>query len=225
MPKHALQQRWQVLDAPYQANSGRGLAHGPHVVARYGQHPVCLVSSHGVDHFAGPELTDYKRADRFTGGLAMALAEALNLHFIGLMCRVAANNPHRGACHAEKAVRLLAQRVPGLVVVDVHGARAGKGFDWALGTAGHVLPGQQALIHQLTASGQGAGLNVALNPPGYQAKGARTLTHRLRSGGMEGVVQLELARPCRDVAAAHPQMAQTLQALHAGLCGLAHSLR
>ncbi len=189
--------RWRWLDSSYAQNRHHG---GEAALPLYAQRQggvLALASVHGVAHYSGPDESNYKKPDIFTGGLAELVAELTPCSVVCNRKRILAINPHAGETLIER--QLKSWQAGGLkYVFDLHGAKADCGFDVAIGTGQVPNPTQQMLIERIMQYGAKQELNIALNPTNYAAKGRVTLTRRMLDAGLDGVIQLEVCRTHRN---------------------------
>ena len=192
------QERWQVLNSPFEENQCNGSNYGPIGHYQATSSGVCLISVHGVNHYCGQDECDLKVADLYTGGLTLLLAELCNCSFVINLRRVQDINPHRGRTFADKVLvekELICEQS---CILDLHGCKDSYGFDIALGTGqGPMSVKQGQIVSNFVEIAHTLGLEIAVNPGRFTAKGSACMVRRLQEQGFKGAVQVELARRLR----------------------------
>ncbi|MBN1262653.1 MAG: N-formylglutamate amidohydrolase [Anaerolineae bacterium] len=142
-----------------------------------GAAPLLLSAPHGAVHTRHGKPKD---EDEFTAGIARLVAERSGAHVLWLR-RHSPEDPNRDrACRYKELLRRLVQQHAIRFVLDIHGARATRPFDIALGTAREesCTPETQAVM---VAALEQPGFAVWVNPSGYAAAGAGTITRFVSS--------------------------------------------
>lgn len=189
---------WQFGEVSYANNQYNGDSSNAPVRVREQDGSICLVAAHAVNHYRDGRV---KVADMYTGGLVRLLGAVAGVSTIINQTLSHELEPQTDVLTpSEAALRLMALRRPGMVVLDIHGARDNAVFDIALGTGpGPMTAGQERLCGLFAEVSQQYGLRCALNPEGYQATIAPALTNRARRLlGVENIVQVEVARSLRE---------------------------
>lgn len=141
-----------AMEGQFAANDYTGSNIGPALRVLPGDVPIILSSPHAVKH---PRDGQLKRADTFTGPLALQLAELSRTSAL-VYARTSDEDPNYDVDgpYKQQLIRLI-QSTSARFVLDIHGLGQWRSEEIALGTArGQTLGSQQeilsVLLHELT---------------------------------------------------------------------------
>lgn len=190
---------WSELNIPFEEDLFNGNKESPPTVYVKGSNQILLVSVHGVSHFSGVNVDDYKIADLNTGGLVRLIQSELHTSSVINYNRSLSNNPWLGWTDSNRVVTEFLTLNSNGVVLDIHGCKDNNDFDLALGTC--INPPndyQKNVISLLFRLSRTYEIRVALNPPHYQARTKVGLTGRaIVEFPNSPILQLEIARSFR----------------------------
>jgi len=193
--QNPLVRRWAELNEPFASNSNRGPKEGPRWIIEWCG-PLVVSAVHAVDHVRDGR---WKATDAGTGGLAMAIAEAVGCSKIAITRSV----PMMGDANWDEYHPLKAQLEKlghvdeHTVFVDLHGMKDGHGADVIIG-CGAGTPESKALAQRIAGHLEAAG--VATDPDGarrgFGATKAATMTSWAQRQGATAI-QVEISRSHR----------------------------
>lgn len=191
-----------------------------------GSNRVLLLAFHSVNHWRSESGNEgemrEKLADLYTGPLVISTAlDTGSTYLIALSLERDDPNFDPKSPVRSYVTKLTEQTDP-RVILDVHGAKKGQGFDLAIGTAGY--PGDLPEFEVVRYVFQSHGFKVKIMTEGAFSGSSRSLTKHLRDSDMRAI-QLEISAEFRSPDEEPAKYLNTLKALRTTALELAYISR
>ena len=213
--QNPLVRQWTDFNAPFASNSNRGPKDGPRWLIDW-RGPLAVGAVHAVDHERDGQ---WKNTDAGTGGLAMALSDAVGCtkvivtRSVPMMGDANWDEYHPMKAQLEKLGHFGEQTI----YLDLHGMKDGHGADVIIG-CGNGSPAAKALAMRVAIHLDAA--KVATDPDGgrrgFGATKPGTMTSWAQRQGATAI-QLEISRSYRAAQAADKLKERLITGLVAAL--------
>jgi hypothetical protein len=213
--QNPLVRQWTEFNAPFASNSNRGPKEGPRWVIDW-QGPLAVSAVHAVDHVRDGR---WKNTDAGTGGLAMALSNAVGCSKVVVTRSVPMmGDANWDVYHPLKAqvekMGLIDERT---VYIDLHGMKDGHGADVIIG-CGNGSPAAKALALRIATHLDAARVTTVPDggKRGFGATKPGTMTSWAQGLGATAI-QIEISRSYRAAQSADKLKERLITGLVAAL--------
>jgi hypothetical protein len=181
---------WVQAEEQFAANRYSGADDALPVLSGSASSRVGLVAPHAVNVLVNG---DVKLADRFTGGLCLAVASATNVSHV-VRSRTS-DEPRTWTLRTDEFAKAVGRLIgQSQIILDLHGMRDDHGVDVCLGRGPSPHEGHDALVDICKAGF--SGFDVRVDEP-FSGRPSHTVMSLLHSVGAVGL-QLEIAARWRD---------------------------